>query len=160
MPTVDNDGLHHQADQNGLSAVVGERVSKSARRIARFERLLTSLFSHKHAHKPPTRQRQAAAAPIEHQSSTPPRPRTAPNASSSALVAATASAIDMPHSHEHPLDIVLHDDTAVLRGLGVDIASATVRGFVRLWLQEATDIKTIIIRCTGKSRVALIQKDG
>lgn len=160
MSTVDDDALHHPADQHGRSAVPGQRRLKSGRRILRFERLFFFLFPTRQAHKPAAAPPASSPPIIELQASTPPRPRTVPNASSAALVTAAASAIDMPHSHEHPLDIVLHDEAAVLRGIGVDVASATIRGFVRLYLQEATDIKTIIIRCTGKSRVALVQKDG
>ncbi|KAG9047226.1 hypothetical protein FS842_000699 [Serendipita sp. 407] len=86
------------------------------------------------------------------------RPQTAPAANTSA-----SSANDMLHSaHQHhhhaagpepPLDIVLLEDVVVLRGTGTDFESGTIRGIVRLTLQEDTDIKAVLVRCTGKSRV-------
>ncbi|KAG8800749.1 hypothetical protein FRC17_006812, partial [Serendipita sp. 399] len=82
------------------------------------------------------------------------RPHTAPASTSN----------DMPHgAHHHapdlPLDIVLQEDVVVIRGTGTDYEPATVRGIVRLALQEDTDIKALLIRCTGKSRIT-ISRDG
>lgn len=67
----------------------------------------------------------------------------------------------MPHSAtELPLDILIHNDPVVIRGTGVDYAPAMVRGVVKLSLAEATDIKEIMVRCTGKARLAIMQKEG
>ncbi|KIM30506.1 hypothetical protein M408DRAFT_32139, partial [Serendipita vermifera MAFF 305830] len=58
------------------------------------------------------------------------------------------------------LDIVVHDHPIVLRGTGVDIEAGRIRGTVILSLPEATDIKVLDIRCTGKSRVHVVVKEG
>lgn len=51
------------------------------------------------------------------------------------------------------LDIVVNQDTLVLRGTGVDVNPALLSGNVALYLSEPTSIKEITLQFRGKARI-------
>jgi hypothetical protein len=127
----------------------------------RFNRLLVYLFPIKsqddRISRPNTPARSNSDSRPQPRSGAQRRPHTAP------------AQMHIPHPHlthsstnsELPLDIILHDSPIViLRGTGVDIETAILRGTVRLSLPEDTDIKVVEIRCTGKSRVVVMLKES
>jgi hypothetical protein len=124
-------------------------IKRKAKRI-RFSRLLFYLFPLSRLdHGTPPRARPGARIPSTLAS----RPLSA--------YTSISRNMHIPHSpNEHPLDILIHNDPVVIRGTGVDYEPTTVRGVVTLFLPEATDIKEVIVCCTGKARLAIMQKDG
>lgn len=143
---------HRMRRHRGDGDSTGPRVQKP--QVERFNRFLFFLFPDSHSAEPISTA-PALPQPLPRPTLSSSRPPTAPSTS------------EMPHSASNsatnadlPLDIVLHDNPIVLRGTGVDIEPGFVRGAVRLSLPEATDIKVIDIRCTGKSRVNVLLKEG
>ena len=51
------------------------------------------------------------------------------------------------------VDIVVNQDTLVLRGTGVDVNPALLSGNVVLYLSEPTSIKEITLQFRGKARI-------
>ena len=61
----------------------------------------------------------------------------------------------------HPaVDILVHSDTLILRGTGVDVAPALLSGNVVLYLSEATSIKEITLSFRGKARIPPAQNES
>jgi hypothetical protein len=148
MQTFRHDAVH-TADDPALD-IPPNRVKPKTKKN-RFNRLLFYLFPlsrlHHHDGAPPSHTTRTLAFTINS------RPSTASTSISRDR--------DMPHSaNELPLDIFIHNDPVVIRGTGIDYEPATVRGVVKLSLPEATDIKEVMVRCTGKAKLAIMQKEG
>ena len=134
------------------------RPSDSGTQVERFNRLLVYLFPIKSQDVRDSRPNTPSLTTGTSQPQPlPRRPHTAPAGATRQMH------IPLPHystNTEPPLDIILHDSPIVLRGTGVDIENAILRGIVKLSLPEDTDIKVVQIRCTGKSRVSVMLKES